>query len=112
MYRGRSAVGVGQAVSFGGNSDCRDAAVARQPKGDIALPCNWTRQLPAPPVFTLPDVRTDDEDRQLAAAQPLAQGPAVAPTDSPACPFPATGASESRDSTARTPSCVGAAIPR
>src|SRR5260370_37384220 len=64
--------------------------------------CNRTRQLPARPAITLPDVRTDDEDRQLAAARPPAQGPAVAKTDSSACPSPATGASSSRDNTPQT----------
>src|SRR5258708_26250345 len=56
--------------------------------------------------FRLPDVRTDDEDRQLAAARPPAQAPAAAPTDPPAWPFPPTGASASRDNAARTTSCV------
>jgi hypothetical protein len=61
--------------------------------------CNRTRPLPAQPLITLPDVRTDDEVRQLAAARRPAQGAAVAPSGSPACPFPATGASWSRDNT-------------
>src|SRR5260370_210435 len=37
IYLGRSAAGIGQPVGFGRNSDCTDAAVARQPKSDIAL---------------------------------------------------------------------------
>src|SRR5258708_19168114 len=83
IYLGRSAAGIGQPVGFGRNSDCRDAAVARQPKRVILrLRCNWTRQLPARPVFTLPDVRTDDVVRRLAA-----------------CPCPGISASWSRDNT-------------
>jgi hypothetical protein len=76
----------------------------------VRLRCDRKRQFPAP--LTRPDVRTDDEDRQLAAARQPAQAPAVAPTDSPACPFPATGAFSSRDNTAHTTSCVCATTPR
>src|SRR5260370_41378883 len=37
IYFGRSAAGIGQPVGFGRNIDCTDAAVAPQPKADIAL---------------------------------------------------------------------------
>src|SRR5260370_6317586 len=96
IHRSRSAASIGKPVDFGRGGGWPDAPVARQPRVTLRFPYNGTRQLPARPVFTLPDVRTDDAVRRLAAVQPLAQGPAVAPTDSPACPFPATGASESR----------------
>ena len=89
---------VSQLVLAGGGG-WTDAPVARQPKSDSTFHGNRTRQLRAQPVIKRPDVRSDDEDRQLAAARPPAQVPAVAPTDSPVCPFPATGASESRDNT-------------
>src|SRR5260370_13954176 len=65
----------------------------------LRLRSNWTRQLPVRPGITLPDVRTDDAVRRLAAARPPAQDPAAAPTDSPACPCPGIGASWCRDNT-------------
>src|SRR5260370_11210658 len=99
VYLGRSAAGIGQPVGSRRNSDCTDAAVTRQPRVILRLRSDWTRQLPARPVFTPPDVRTDDSVRRLAAARPPAPDPAAAPNDSPAYPFPGIGASWSRDNT-------------
>src|SRR5260370_22560162 len=112
MQRSSSAAGIGQPVGLAGVADGRTHRQPASQRVILRFHCNRTRHTPCRPVITLPDVRTDDEVRQLAAARPPAQGPAVAPTDSPACPFPATGASESRDSTARTTSCVCATTPR
>jgi hypothetical protein len=82
MYLGRSAAGIGQPVGSGGDTGCPSLPGARQPTGTLRLRYDRTQQVPSRQ-FTLPDVRTDDEVRRLAGAQPPAQDPAVAPTDSP-----------------------------
>ena len=96
IQRSRSAAGISQPVGLAGVADGRTHRQPASQRAILRFHCNRTRHTPCRPVITLPDVRTDDEDRQLAAARPPAQAPALAPTDSPACPFPATGASESR----------------
>src|ERR1035437_8452571 len=98
MYLGRSAAGIGQPVGGGRIPIVRAHLEPAGQRGTWRLQCDRTQQFPARQ-FTLPDVRTDDEVRRLAAAQPRTQCLAVAPTDSPASPSPGIGASWSRDNT-------------
>jgi hypothetical protein len=60
------------------------------------------RDIPAR--FGRRDVRTDDAARQPAAPLPHAPTPAAAPSDTPACPSPATNAFACRDNTPGTTS--------
>jgi hypothetical protein len=101
IHRGRGAAGIGQPVGFWRGYRLSEPTWSPPAKAGQRRRSDRTQQV-LPRQLTLPDVRTDDEDRQLAAARPPARGPAVAPTDSPACPFPATGASGSRDNTQQT----------